>query len=127
MKGNIDNEEIKAAIVPHHLLAKELIEDLGERVIKNREIKKVFVIGPNHYETGKGDLLTDNKKLKALCNQLMQGETRTLVGYLVETESKLGRSNVIDLEIPTNQHRGRLVDHRSINWIILKNKKYILK
>lgn len=48
------------------------------------------------------------------------------MGYLLETEPKMGRSQVIDLEAPAGR-RHRLVDHRTINWLILKNIKYVTK
>jgi len=49
-----------------------------------------------------------------------------MVCHLVKAESSLGRSTVIDL---TTKHANkfRQVDHRSINYIIINNKKYILK
>ncbi len=59
------SKDIKAAIIPHHLLAKDLIEDLGQRVSRNKKIRKVFIIGPNHDEIGKGPLLTDSNQLKS--------------------------------------------------------------
>lgn len=59
--------------------------------------------------------------------EALLGEERTLVGYLLNTEPKMGRSQVIDLEIDTELHRIRQVDHRTLNWIILKNVKYTLK
>ena len=58
---------------------------------------------------------------------LLEGNERTLVGYLLSTEPKMGRSQVIDLEIDPSKHRIRLVDHRTLNWIIIRNVKYILK
>lgn len=54
------------------------------------------------------------------------GENRTLTGYLISTEPKMGRSQVIDLEIVTG-HAERLVDHRTLNWLISKGIKYELK
>jgi hypothetical protein len=72
-----------------------------------------------------GDL-NDPKKLKKLAKEAMRGEERTLVGYLVNTEPKMGRSTVIDLETK-DTHKLRQVDHRTLNWIIFKNKKYVVK
>lgn len=72
------------------------------------------------------------KSRKALAKELRVGEQRTLVGYLIATEPILGRSKVIDLQ---QQFAGaasaagamRLVDHRSLNWMILGNVKYVKK
>ncbi|MCA9683476.1 MAG: hypothetical protein KC457_14850 [Myxococcales bacterium] len=66
------------------------------------------------------------KKIKAAVKKGVGGELRTLVGYLVQTEARMGRSQVIDLEAPA-KHRYRLVDHRTVNWLILKNVKYVVK
>lgn len=73
----------------------------------------------------------DNYKTKKSINEftkdLLTGENRTLVGYLINCEPMTGRSTVIDLEISSDRHRLRQVDHRSIQWMILKNVKYIVK
>ena len=67
------------------------------------------------------------KALKKVSKNLLEGAERTLIGYLSEVEAKVGRSIVIDLELPTDKYRIRQVDHRTINWLILKNVKYIVK
>lgn len=80
----------------------------------------------------------DGAKRKKLAKELMKGEERTLVGYLKDGEPKLGRSQVVDLEElfenferkkkgESEKHTERLVDHRTINWLILKNTKYVSK
>jgi len=72
-----------------------------------------------------GDL-TDAKFLRGLAKDIIQGHQSTIVGYLRHTEPKMGRSSVIDLNLPKNNNI-RLVDHRNINWIILKGVKYTAK
>jgi hypothetical protein len=67
------------------------------------------------------------KVLKKVSKSLLQGEERTLIGYLLKVEPKVGRSTVIDLELSADQYRVRQVDHRTINWLIIKNVKYIVK
>ena len=67
------------------------------------------------------------KALKKVSKTLLEGAERTLIGYLSKVEAKVGRSIVIDLELPTDKYRIRQVDHRTINWLILKNVKYIVK
>lgn len=54
------------------------------------------------------------------------GEERTLRGRLVSTEPLLGRSNCEDLDV-TEKHRLRLVDHRTIKWIIVNGEKFEVK
>lgn len=46
------NAKIYAAVVPHHLVAGRLISSMFEE-LKNQDIKKIIVIGPNHYEAGR--------------------------------------------------------------------------
>jgi len=55
-----------------------------------------------------------------LAKVALTGKECKLVGRLSRAEGKLGRSLVIDL--PTQGYR--LVDHRSLRWLIIKNKKY---
>jgi hypothetical protein len=66
-------------------------------------------------------------QLKQLAKNLLVGDRRTLVGYLASTEPKMGRSTVVDLEIASDKHRLRLVDHRTINSLIIRNVRYVLK
>lgn len=48
-----------------------------------------------------------------------------MVCHLVECDTNLGRSVVIDLNAPQGKNY-RQVDHRSIDYIIFKNVKYSL-
>ena len=62
--------------------------------------------------------------LKKYSKQLLEGEHRSLVGYLVASEPTLGRSKVVDLDIPTGEPAERLVDHRTLRSIIIRGVKY---
>ena len=67
-----------------------------------------------------------------MVKEAYKGENRTLIGYLKHTETGFGRSSVIDLEQergdnPDWDARTRQVDHRTLNWLISKNVKYIVK
>ncbi|MCB9806250.1 hypothetical protein H6775_03810 [Candidatus Nomurabacteria bacterium] len=54
----------------------------------------------------------------------LNGEERVLVGYLLRTETtETGYSLVADLV----NGGVRQVDHRSLNWLVLNDKKYVLK
>lgn len=74
----------------------------------------------------KGKLIS-NSDMKKKLKEGMKGEPRTLVGYTVKVETGFGRSQVVDLEVPQGQHNIRQVDHRTLNFLILKNIKYIVK
>ena len=54
-----------------------------------------------------------------------EGEDCELVCHLLESDNKLGRSLVIDLNAPA-KNNFRQVDHRTISSIIYKNVKYEL-
>ncbi len=49
--GAKPDKEIKGGIVPHHLLATEMISEFYS-LLKNQDIKTVIILGPNHYEKG---------------------------------------------------------------------------
>lgn len=61
-----------------------------------------------------------------VCFTKQEGEERTLRGRLVQPEPLLGRSHVEDLDI-TEGHKLRLVDHRTIKWLVLEGVKYTVK
>ena len=65
-------------------------------------------------------------KCGQIAKQSIQGATCKLICYLVEVVNILGRSTVIDLSAST-ENKFRQVDHRSIESIILRNVKYVLK
>lgn len=64
------------------------------------------------------------KEGKALAKELLTGKESTVVGRLSKTEGNLGRSLVVGLE---RAFQFAQVDHRHINWLILKNVKYIVQ
>lgn len=57
------------------------------------------------------------------------GEERTLIGHLKSIEAHLGRTNVVDLEVPVGDKTLglRQIDNRTINWLVLDNIKYVTK
>ena len=68
----------------------------------------------------------DPKKLSLLSKQLIAGTECKMTCHMIEVENNLGRSLVIDLNTK-GQSKFRQVDHRSIDYIIFQNVKYILK
>lgn len=67
----------------------------------------------------KKEELSDAKKL---AKEILSGKETTLVGHIAKSDSKMGRTLMIEL----NQHGFRQIDHRSIKWFIVKNVKYVV-
>jgi len=61
-----------------------------------------------------------------VCFVKQEGEERTLRGRLVQPEPLLGRSHVEDLDVKEG-HKLRLVDHRTIKWLVVEGVKYVVK
>lgn len=74
---------------------------------------------------GKSGKLSD-KALSQLAKEMIEGEECTMTCHMIEAESSLGRSTVIDLTT-SSPNKFRQIDHRTINYIIINNKKYVLK
>lgn len=53
-------------------------------------------------------------------------ELRKLRGYLTGVDGQLGRSYCVDLDV-IEEHKTRLVDHRTIQSLIIGGIKYIVK
>jgi len=103
----------------------ELIQQCGDTIFKVQfrcqadpaEVEAKLA-GVNH-----ADLCKDDVRSK-LAKELMEGSRRELTCRLVKSDTKLGRSIVIDLEAPLNNNH-RQVDHRKIEHLIFKNVKYV--
>ena len=66
--------------------------------------------------------LKNKAKVLEVAKDIMHGKETVIVGRLSKAMGKLGRSLIIDL--PTQGYR--LVDHRTLKWLIIKNVKYIV-
>ncbi len=65
--------------------------------------------------------------LMQVCFIKKDKQERVLTGYRLTNEGNaLGRSPVVDLEIEDG-HNQRQVDHRSLQWVVYRNTKYVLK
>lgn len=65
-------------------------------------------------------------KLSQFAKSVIEGATCQMTCYLVTLQNILGRSTVIDLNAKTAE-KFRQIDHRTIESIILRNVKYVLK
>ena len=64
--------------------------------------------------------------MATLVIDLVEGSEVEMTCHLVETENLLGRSTVIDLTAH-GDNKFRQIDHRTIEYIIFGNAKYVLK
>lgn len=87
----------------------------------NKQITKEY--GERQLSEMDPDELKTDEGRSRIMNALLKGESRTLRGKIQNTEPKMGRSQVIDLDV----NERRLVDHRTINWLIYKNVKFIVQ
>lgn len=69
-----------------------------------------------------------DKTRKVLAKELLQGEERVLVGYVLSTDEATGRVNVLDVKAtgPVSG-RKRQVDPRTIDYLIVRNIKTKVK
>lgn len=72
------------------------------------------------------DTFTKNPESSKFAKSLIEGDECLIKGHLIKCENTLGRSTVIDLSAK-HDSKFRQVDHRTIEYIILKNVKYSLK
>lgn len=105
----------------------ELLESVGDTVFTvsfRKQVKEQDV--SDKLKTFSPAQLKDAKTLNSLVKELIDGEECTMTCHLIKAESSLGRSTVIDLT-SKYENKFRQVDHRTINYIIYHNSKYVLK
>lgn len=61
-------ERIVAATIPHHLVGRRLVEELAVDLLAQKT-KKIYLLGPNHYETGEGELVAEQEMCLGLVKQ----------------------------------------------------------
>jgi hypothetical protein len=71
-------------------------------------------------------VVNSHNKPFTVCFTKQTGEDRVLRGRLIAAEPLLGRSHVEDLDVREG-HRIRLVDHRTIKWVIVDGLKYVVR
>lgn len=68
-------------------------------------------------------LLSTHGRIFTVKFEKQSGETRTLRGYLAKAEPLLGRSYCVDVDVK-EEHRLRLVDHRTISDLTFEGTHY---
>ena len=70
--------------------------------------------------------LKNTAKKSAIADQIASGERSTMICRMIELQTILGRSTVLDLSADT-ENKFRQIDHRTIESIVLRNVLYTLK
>jgi hypothetical protein len=98
--------------------------DLIESLHSAGQYTETKVVGKNEVVQA---LHSAKDKVFTVCFLKANGEERILIGHLHNIESYLGRTNVIDLEVPVADKTlgHRQVDNRNIEWLVIDNIKYI--
>ena len=89
-------------------------------------------------KTGIAEILMNARDaIIQVCFDKADGAERILTGYVIGAEVVLGRTIAIDIEKPKTIRKGkdgseyderqRLVDHRTLKWLIYKGIKYSVK
>ena len=103
-----------------------ILESVGDTVFKIAFKKKISEKKVAEDLDGlTAEDLNDPAVLAMFSKELIQGEEVEMVCHLCESENFMGRSLVIDLNAPEGKGF-RQVDHRTIQWIVYKNVKYVL-
>lgn len=109
------------------------LDDKSEFFVEGNElIEKSFSADQFNSEVKLGKQALAEKLIHAynrpftVCFTKTDDADRVLRGRLIEPEPLLGRSMVEDLDL-TGKHRLRLVDHRTIKWLVVDGIKYVAK
>lgn len=118
---------------PNELIVADLDNENSELSIRGKElIERSF--SADQYETEEKvtktacaeKLVHSLNKPLTVCFDKADGVERILRGRMIKPEPLLGRSMCEDLDVQ-DKHRQRLVDHRTIKWLIVDGIKFIVK
>lgn len=115
------------------LVVNDLTNGVSEFNINGRDLVEACLSADQFSETQKVTmtaaaeiLVTSHNTPFTVCFEKQDGTERVLRGRLISHEALLGRSKVEDLDT-TDAHRMRLVDHRTIKWLVVNGVKYVVK
>lgn len=115
-----EEKTTRTEIIGHLLNAKESVMTVKfHKKVDDNYVKDIL----SHVNK---DQLEDAKKLKELSKELVSGKEVEMTCHLTKSEGRLGRSTVMDLNAPHGMNF-RQIDHRTVQSLILKNIKYVVK
>ena len=89
--------EVRGGIVPHHLLASDIIAEFFHQ-ISAQSVKRVILIGPNHYETGRASIITSYYDWETPVGTV-RADTAAIQSFLVEAPYAS-----VDEEVAESEH-----------------------
>jgi len=92
----------------------------------NKQVKEADVVNEIKEAYEKSTPTEFETKVKKAIKRSLAGEERVLTGYHTGSQDDFGRVTTIDMNI-TEGAQTRLVDPRSLNWLVLKGRKYTVK
>lgn len=95
-------------------------------VVFNKQITEEQLLNDLRNIASYGDV----EDVEQLTKDILKGEERTLIGYLIDTKQEFGRYKVVDLEVQFNDpkaHALRQVDSKTISELIFNSVKYKVK
>jgi hypothetical protein len=98
----------------------------------NKQVKEADVVKELMEAYEGSTVKTMEQAIKKSVKSALAGEERTMVGRHEGSVDEFGRIHFTDMEIEKTpgkdfDSRHRLVDPRTINWLIVRNVKYIVK
>lgn len=115
------------------LVVEDLHSNMSQITITGKELVERSASADQYHEEEKVTkthaaeiLINSPNRPLTVCFDKADGSERILRGKLIKPEPLMGRSMCEDLET-TDKNRARLVDHRTIHWIIVDGVKYVVK
>lgn len=105
----------------------QMVEHLAQA--RDSVFSVAFQKQPTAKDVADAAATTDPKARAKKVREAMKGKRRVLQGYTVQQETGMGRTTVIDMDAGgvNKQARTRQIDHRTLEYLILRNVKYIIK
>ena len=122
--------KVKSA-VGEHLVVEGLDPGVTEFHVQGAPLIEQSASADQVHETVKASMTEVAEKLinsprrpLTVCFDKLDGTERVMRCHLIDHEALLGRSRVEDLDIPLTENRLRLVDHRTVKFLIVDGIKY---
>ena len=119
-------ETIKVTPTEMAWIMNTMLGDAMFTVMFRKQVKPEDIVAKLRAVPDIGDTLRSARHAKKLAASLLEGEERVLTGIRHSVDPVKGRSKVRDVAIDGPDHE-RQVDHRTVQWLVLRGVKYELK